>query len=113
MKITVTRADIQNGEAGNSNECAIALALQRHFKTNVAYVSGGFSDLDVPTLKVDNIDLKVCKKDINKVGEFINLFDDYVIIGDDVAIDEACIPQPFEFEVNQYGVKNENKNNQR
>jgi hypothetical protein len=107
MKIKVTRADIQQGEAGNSQECAIALALQRHFKTNVAYVSGGF-DLDEPILKVDNIDLKVCKKDINKVGKFIDLFDDYVF-NEDVVIDKACIPQPFEFEVDQYGVKNENR----
>ena len=104
MKIKITRADIQNGEAGNSQECAISLALQRHFKTNNTYVSGGFSDLDMPTLKVDNIDLKVCKKDIDKVGQFINLFDDYVF-NEDVVIDKACIPQPFEFEVNQYGVK--------
>ena len=111
MKIKVTRADIQKGEAGNSEECAISLALQRHFKTNVAYVSGGF-DLDEPILKADNIDLKVCKKDIDKVGKFIDLFDDYVF-NEDVVIDETCIPRPFEFEVNQYGVKNENKNNQR
>jgi hypothetical protein len=107
MKIKVTRQDIQCGEAGNSNECAIALALQRHFKTNIAYVNGGF-DQDEPILKVDNIDLKVCKQDIDKVGQFIDLFDDYVF-NEDVVIDKACIPQPFEFEVDQYGVKNENR----
>jgi hypothetical protein len=107
MKIKVTKQDIQSGEAGNSSECAIALALQRHYKTNVAYVSGNF-DGDEPILKVDNIDLKVCKKDIDKVGEFINLFDDY-LYEEDVVMDKDCIPQPFEFEVDQYGVKNEDR----
>jgi hypothetical protein len=99
MKIKVTRQDIQSGEAGNSSECAIALALQRHFKTNCAYVSGNF-DEDEPILKIDNINLKVLKKDINKVCQFIDLFDDYVF-NEDVIIDETCIPRPFEFEVNQ------------
>ena len=99
MKIKVTRQDIQSGEAGNSSECAISLALQRHFKTNCAYVSGNF-DEDEPILKIDNINLKVLKKDINKVCQFIELFDDYVF-NEDVVIDESCIPRPFEFEVNQ------------
>jgi len=99
MKIKVTRADIQQGEAGNSQECAIALALQRHFKTNCAYVDGGF-DLNEPVLKVDDEPLKVCKKDIYKVRKFIDLFDDY-IFSEDVVIDRDCIPQPFEFELNQ------------
>jgi hypothetical protein len=99
MKIKVTRQDIQSGEAGNSSECAISLALQRHFKTNCVYVSGNF-DEDEPILKIDNINLKVLKKDINKVCQFIELFDDYVF-AEDVVIDESCIPRPFEFEVNQ------------
>jgi len=98
MKIKVTRADIQQGEAGNSSESAIALALQRHFKTNCAHVDGAF-DRDGPILKVDDKELKVSEKDIYNVGTFIDLFDDYVINGDDVSIDESCIPQPFEFEV--------------
>lgn len=96
-KIKVTRQDIQQGEAGNSSECAIALALQRHFKTNVAYVSGGF-DQDEPILKVDDKDLKVCEKDVYNVNTFIDLFDDYVF-NEDVIIDETCIPRPFEFEI--------------
>jgi indole-3-glycerol phosphate synthase len=83
MKIKVTRQDIQSGEAGNSSECAISLALQNE-----------------PILKIDNINLKVLKKDINKVCQFIELFDDYVF-AEDVVIDESCIPRPFEFEVNQ------------
>ena len=99
MKITVTRADIQRGEAGNSNECAIALALQRHFKTNNTYVDGGF-DQDQPIIKVDDKQFKIKDKDINKVGKFIDLFDDYVF-NEDVVIDETCIPRPFEFEINQ------------
>jgi len=98
MKIEVTRSDIQQGEAGNSQECAIALALQRHFKTNCAYVSGAI-DQDEPIIKVDDKQFKVSEKDIYNVGTFIDLFDDYVINGDDVSIDETCIPQPFEFEV--------------
>jgi hypothetical protein len=100
MKIKVTRSDIQRGEAGNSNECAIALALQRHFKTNNTYVDGGF-DQDEPIIKVDDKQLKIRDKDIYKVGSFIDLFDDYVINGDDVSIDETCIPQPFEFELRE------------
>ena len=100
MKIKVTRSDIQRGEAGNSNECAIALALQRHFKTNNTYVDGGF-DQDEPIIKVDDKQLKIRDKDIYKVGSFIDLFDDYVINGDDVSIDETCIPQPFEFELKE------------
>ena len=98
MKIKVTRADIQQGEAGNSQECAISLALQRHFKTNNTYVSGSSWD-DAPVIKVDDKQLKVSEKDVYNVSTFIDLFDDYVIIGDDVAIDETCIPQPFEFEI--------------
>ena len=97
MKIKVTRADIQRGEAGNSSECAIALALQRHFKTNCAYVDGGF-DQDEPILKVDDKELKVCEKDVYNVSTFIDLFDDYVL-NEDVVIDETCIPRPFEFEI--------------
>ena len=97
MKIKVTRSDIQRGEAGNSNECAIALALQRHFKTNCAYVDGGF-DRDEPILKVDDKELRVSEKDIYNVSTFIDLFDDYVY-NEDVIIDETCIPQPFEFEI--------------
>jgi len=100
MKIKVTRSDIQRGEAGNSNECAIALALQRHFKTNNTYVDGGF-DQDEPIIKVDDKQLKIRDKDIYNVSTFIDLFDDYVINGDDVSVDETCIPQPFEFEVKE------------
>ena len=100
MKIKVTRADIQQGEAGNSQECAISLALQRHFKTNNTYVCGAF-DQDAPIIKVDDKQLKVSEKDIYNVGAFIDLFDDYVINGDDVSIDETCIPQPFEFELRE------------
>ena len=101
MKIKVTKADIQQGEAGNSQECAISLALQRHFKTNNTYVDGGF-DLDKPVLKVDDKELRVSKKDIYKVGRFIDLFDDYILYDDgSFRGDETCIPQPFEFEVNQ------------
>ena len=99
MKIKVTRADIQKGEAGNSQECAISLALQRHFKTNNTYVDGAF-DQDQPILKVDDKQLKIKDKDIYKVGKFIDLFDDYVF-NEDVVIDETCIPRPFEFEINQ------------
>ena len=98
MKIKVTRSDIQQGEAGNSNECAIALALQRHFKTNCTYVSGAI-DQDDPIIIVDDKQLKVIKKDVYNVNTFIDLFDDYVINGDDVSVDETCIPQPFEFEL--------------
>ena len=100
MKIKVTRSDIQRGEAGNSNECAISLALQRHFKTNNTYVDGAF-DQDQPIIKVDDKQLKIRDKDIYNVSTFIDLFDDYVINGDDVSIDETCIPQPFEFEVKE------------
>ena len=97
MKIKVTRADIQRGEAGNSQECAISLALQRHFKTNCAYVSGAI-DQDEPILKVDDKQLKINEKDIYNVSTFIDLFDDYVY-NEDVIIDETCIPRPFEFEI--------------
>src|SRR5210317_323563 len=97
MKIKVTRQDIQQGEAGNSQECAIALALQRHFKTNCAYVSGAI-DQDEPILKVDDKQLKINDKDIYNVSTFIDLFDDYVY-NEDVIIDETCIPRPFEFEI--------------
>ena len=100
MKIKVTRSDIQRGEAGNSNECAISLALQRHFKTNNTFVDGAF-DQDQPIIKVDDKQLKIKDKDIYKVGSFIDLFDDYVINGDDVSVDETCIPQPFEFELKE------------
>ena len=99
MKIKVTKQDIQLGEAGNSQECAISLALQRHFKTNNTYVDGGF-DRDEPILKVDDKELRVSKKDIYKVGSFIDLFDDYILYDDgSFRGDETCIPQPFEFEI--------------
>jgi len=97
MKIKVTKEDIENGEPGNSSECAISLALQRHYNTNNTFVSGAF-DKDEPDIRVDDIPLKVCEKDVNNVGSFIDLFDDYVF-NEDVLIDETCIPQPFEFEV--------------
>ena len=97
MKIKVTRQDIQQGEAGNSQECAISLALQRHFKTNNTYVSGSSWD-DAPVIKVDDKQLKVSEKDVYNVSTFIDLFDDYVY-NEDVIIDETCIPRPFEFEI--------------
>ena len=100
MKIEVTKQDIQSGEAGNSQECAISLALQRHFKTNNTYVDGAF-DQDQPIIKVDDKQLKIRDKDIYNVSTFIDLFDDYVINGDDVSVDETCIPQPFEFELKE------------
>jgi hypothetical protein len=97
MKIKVTRADIQRGEPGNSEECAISLALQRHFKTNNTFVSGAV-DQDEPVVKVDDKQLRVCEKDVYNVSTFIDLFDDYVL-NEDVVIDETCIPRPFEFEI--------------
>ena len=97
MKIKVTRADIQQGEAGNSSECAISLALQRHYNTNNTFVNGAV-DQDEPIVKVDDKQLRVCEKDVYKVCTFIDLFDDYVL-NEDVVIDESCIPQPFEFEI--------------
>lgn len=97
MKIKVTRADIQQGEAGNSQECAISLALQRHFNTNDTYVCGAV-DQDEPIIKVDDKQFRVSEKDIYNVTTFIDLFDDYVF-NEDVVIDETCIPRPFEFEI--------------
>ena len=99
MKIKVTRADIQQGEAGNSQECAISLALQRHFKTNDTYVCGAFEQ-DEPIIKVDDKQLRVSEKDIYNVSTFIDLFDDYVI-NEDNGIDPSCVPQPFEFEIRE------------
>jgi hypothetical protein len=62
-------------------------------------VDGGF-DRDEPILKVDDKELRVSKKDIYKVGSFIDLFDDYILYDDgSFRGDETCIPQPFEFEI--------------
>jgi hypothetical protein len=102
MIIQITNEDIKKGEQGSCTDCAIAIALQRHFKTDDTYVSGGLDD-DTPIIKVNDKQLKISEVDVYNVNSFMDLFDNYFTDDDHIIVDEDCIPKPFNFnvEVNQ------------
>ena len=96
-KVEVTQEDIDKGIPSDCNNCAVALALKRKYKTDA--VSVRIPD-DYVLLSVDGKELNIRSNHENDILDFIDIFDrDY----SDCTEEEykgRYIPQPFEFEVN-------------
>ena len=96
-KVEVTQEDIDKGIPEDCNNCAVALALKRKYKTDA--VSVRIPD-DYVLLSVDGKELNIRSNHENDILDFIDIFDrDY----SDCTEEEykgRYIPQPFEFEVN-------------
>ena len=102
MKINVTKQDIKEGIPDNCNECAISVALKRHFKTSDVHV-GYDVDKQKPSIEVNGKKYNIKKSDKSVVGDFIDKFDNYVdfkyLLEDGFVVDNNLIPKPFEFEI--------------
>ncbi len=88
MKINVTEEDIENGQPGNIQCCAIALALKRTFKTDMVEVKKDDNTNKV-ILQID--DDEYDHNDISK-SHYITTFIEKFDIEEDV--------EPFIFEIN-------------
>ena len=96
-KVEVTQEDIDKGIPEDCNNCAVALALKRKYKTDNVFVS--IPD-DYVLIKVRGEELNIKYNYENDILDFIDIFDrDY----SNYSIEEykgRYLPQPFEFEVN-------------
>ena len=96
-KVEVTQEDIDKGIPEDCNNCAVALALKRKYKTDDVSVS--IPD-DYVLIKVRGEELNIKYNYENDILDFIDIFDrDY----SNYSIEEykgRYLPQPFEFEVN-------------
>ena len=96
-KVEVTQEDIDKGIPSDCQNCAVALALKRKYKTDDVSVS--IPD-DYVLIKVRGEELNIKYNYENDILDFIDIFDrDY----SNYSIEEykgRYLPQPFEFEVN-------------
>ena len=104
MKINVTKQDIKEGIPDNCNECAISVALKRHFKTSDVHT--GFDIVkQKPSIEVNGKKYNINKLYENIVGDFIDKFDNYVdykyLLDDGFIVDNNLIPKPFSFEIEE------------
>jgi hypothetical protein len=102
MKINVTKQDIKEGIPDSCNECAISVALKRHFKTSDVHT--GFDvDKQKPSIEVNGKKYNIKESDESIVGDFIDKFDNYVdfkyLLDDGFVVDKDLIPKPFSFEI--------------
>ena len=77
MKINVTKQDIKEGIPDNCNECAISVALKRHFKTSDVH-TGYDVDKQKPSIEVNGKKYNIKESDESIVGDFIDKFDNYI-----------------------------------
>jgi hypothetical protein len=102
MKINVTKQDIKEGIPDNCNECAISVALKRHFKTSDVH-TGYDVDKQKPSIEVNGKKYNIKESDESVVGDFIDKFDNYVdfkyLLDDGFVVDKDLIPKPFSFEI--------------
>ena len=91
VEINVTKKDIDQGVCKDAEMCAIALALEREYKSHINYVQ--VEHYDNIKMSNDNEDLwyrvNICPDDDVKVHEFMKNFDD----GKKV--------KPFSFNINE------------
>jgi len=104
MKINVTKQDIKEGIPDSCDECAISVALKRHFKTSNVHT--GFDVVKQKTsIEINGKKYNIKKSDENIVNDFIDKFDNYVdfkyLLDDGFVVDNNLIPKPFEFEIKQ------------
>ena len=91
--IDVTHDDIKNGIQGDCNECAIALALRREYKTDDVGVFV-HDETSSPILTVGKNELKI--KYENDVLDFIDCFDNM-----GTEDDYFKTPKPFTLQINE------------
>ena len=91
--IDITQDDIKNGIQGDCNECAIALALRREYKTDDVGVFV-HDETSSPILTVGKNELKI--KYENDVLDFIDCYDN--ISTED---DYFKTPEPFTLQINE------------
>ena len=97
-KVEVTQEDIDKGVPEDCNNCAVALALKRKYKTDNVFVS--IPDTDYLLLTVNGDELNMRRNDENDILNFIDVFDkQYNYTTTEEEYDRKK-PEPFEFEVN-------------
>ena len=98
IKVEVTQEDIDKGIPEDCNNCAVALALKRKYKTDNVFVS--IPDTDYLLLTVNGDELNMRRNDENDILNFIDVFDkQYNYTTTEEEYDRKK-PEPFEFEVN-------------
>ena len=96
-KVEVTQEDIDKGIPEDCNNCAVALALKRKYKTDNVFVS--IPD-DYVLLTVNGEELNIRSNHENDILDFIDVFDkQYNYTTTEEEYDRKK-PEPFEFEVN-------------
>ena len=93
-KVEVTQEDIDKGIPEDCNNCAVALALKRKYKTDdvKVYVPDDY----YISLRVNGKELNIRSNHENDILDFIDVFDKQY--KDEKP--EEHKPKPFEFEVN-------------
>ena len=91
--IDITHDDIKNGIQGDCNECAIALALRREYKTDDVGVFV-HDETSSPILTVEKNELKI--KYENDVLDFIDCYDNM-----STEDDYFKTPEPFTLQINE------------
>ena len=92
-KVEVTQEDIDKGIPSDCNNCAVALALKRKYKTDNVFVSIPY---DYVLLTVNGEDLNIRYNYENDILNFIDAFDKQY----NYENPKEHKPKPFEFEVN-------------
>ena len=96
-KVEVTQEDIDKGIPEDCNNCAVALALKRKYKTDNVFVS--IPD-DYVLLTVNGEELNIRSNHENDILDFIDVFDKQYNFTTTEEDDYRKKPEPFEFEVN-------------
>ena len=96
-KVEVTQEDIDKGIPSDCNNCAVALALKRKYKTDNVFVS--IPD-DYVLLTVNGEELNIRSNHENDILDFIDVFDKQYNYTTTEEYYDSHKPKPFEFEVN-------------
>lgn len=96
-KVEVTQEDIDKGIPEDCNNCAVALALKRKYKTDNVFVS--IPD-DYVLLTVNGEELNIRSNHENDILDFIDVFDKQYNYTTTEEYYDRQKPKPFEFEVN-------------
>ena len=100
IKVEVTQEDIDKGIPSDCNNCAVALALKRKYKTDAVSVRIPADD-DYVLLSVNGEELNIRSNHEEDILYFINVFDkQYNYTTKEEYYSKGYNPQPFEFEVN-------------
>ena len=96
-KVEVTQEDIDKGIPEDCNNCAVALALKRKYKTDDVFVS--IPD-DYVLITVRGEELNIRSNYENDILDFIDVFDKQYNYTTTEEYYDRHKPKPFEFEVN-------------